>query len=738
MKKLIPYILSLFLFFGCQQDDNSSFEGEGTLRLNVKMKSEIQVATRSLTESEEKELKKDCKVRIYDTDNLIRKYQGVDNVPTDIVLPSGEYRVRVTAGDSVAASFDKKFYEGIKSFAIRKGANLLVDVTCNIGNTVTKIQFDEESLNPVFKEYEVSIAVKAENGSLKFDPENTDQMGYFSIPTDCDTLFCTFKGTTIVTDDPYEHIDTIPFVKGATLYNLTYKYKELEVELPPTGGGMVKIEVDATPIGEPREESVVLYRRPVIKAEMNGQAIDLASPYNVETGVSSEVSVMVTSSSVLKQVELSSQSFPEFLNMTESSFDLKNLTAEQITALTSGGITIGTKEESKGYALGITFSNELMRKFTATDGTRQIQFRAVDDNGKERIINWQIIASNVSVQTEEIPMYDVWATKATLYGSVLAGREPQGKLSFRYCEKGTDEWKFVNAERNDTFITAKINGLKAGTEYQYQILEGEVASNALCSFTTEQTAQLPNSGFEDWYGSKPMYVATSDKESDIFWDSGNHGSSSVSFVAKDLTVKDTSLKMEGNYSAKLESKDMIMTLGAGNLFTGKFLDIENTTKGVLGWGRPFKTRPIAITGYVRYHSETVDKYNGDGKIPKGDKDKGYMFIALGDWKGEYVSGKYGSGTWPVVVRTKSESTLFDNQNPAIIAYGEKTWDDSTEGEQMYRFTIRLDYRSEKRVPTTIIVVASASKYGDYYAGAVGSTMWLDDLKLIYDESELTE
>ena len=41
-------------------------------------------------------------------------------------------------------------------------------------------------------------------------------------------------------------------------------------------------------------------------------------------------------------------------------------------------------------------------------------------------------------------------------------------------------------------------------------------------------------------------------------------------------------------------------------------------------------------------------------------------------------------------------------------------------------------------PPPIIVVASASKYGDYFAGAVGSTMWLDDLKLIYDESELKE
>ena len=56
---------------------------------------------------------------------------------------------------------------------------------------------------------------------------------------------------------------------------------------------------------------------------------------------------------------------------------------------------------------------------------------------------------------------------------------------------------------------------------------------------------------------------------------------------------------------------------------------------------------------------------------------------------------------------------------------------------MVEFTIPLKYR-EGRIPTDIILVASSSRYGDYFAGGVGSTMWLDDLKLIYDESELKE
>jgi hypothetical protein len=35
-------------------------------------------------------------------------------------------------------------------------------------------------------------------------------------------------------------------------------------------------------------------------------------------------------------------------------------------------------------------------------------------------------------------------------------------------------------------------------------------------------------------------------------------------------------------------------------------------------------------------------------------------------------------------------------------------------------------------PTHILVVASSSKYGDFFTGGVGSTMVLDNMKLIYE------
>ncbi len=91
----------------------------------------------------------------------------------------------------------------------------------------------------------MSIAVKAENGILDFNADNLEAMGYFSLPADCDTLFCTFSATDIA-GRPYTQIDTIPQAKAATLYQLTYEYKDIEVGNPDTGGAILHLQVDAT------------------------------------------------------------------------------------------------------------------------------------------------------------------------------------------------------------------------------------------------------------------------------------------------------------------------------------------------------------------------------------------------------------------------------------------------------------------------------------------------------------
>lgn len=47
------------------------------------------------------------------------------------------------------------------------------------------------------------------------------------------------------------------------------------------------------------------------------------------------------------------------------------------------------------------------------------------------------------------------------------------------------------------------------------------------------------------------------------------------------------------------------------------------------------------------------------------------------------------------------------------------------------YTIQLEYR-DYRKPKYLIIVASASKYGDFFTGGDGSTLYLDELELLYE------
>ncbi|MBQ3990763.1 MAG: PCMD domain-containing protein, partial [Bacteroidales bacterium] len=82
----------------------------------------------------------------------------------------------------------------------------------------------------------------------------------------------------------------------------------------------------------------------------------------------------------------------------------------------------------------------------------------------------------------------------------------------------------------------------------------------------------------------------------------------------------------------------------------------------------------------------------------------------------------------------SGSQTFFNKNASdVIAYGEKFYTSTTGStSNMVSFEIPLDYKALNRIPTHIIIVASASRYGDYFAGSSSSVMNIDDLELVYE------
>ena len=85
-----------------------------------------------------------------------------------------------------------------------------------------------------------------------------------------------------------------------------------------------------------------------------------------------------------------------------------------------------------------------------------------------------------------------------------------------------------------------------------------------------------------------------------------------------------------------------------------------------------------------------------------------------------------------MVRTK-DAHLFKKDASNVIAYGELVLHNSTEGDDMIEFTIPIEYYESMKDQKVcyLLLVCSASKGGDYFAGGEGSTMYIDDFEFVY-------
>lgn len=716
-----------FCMGACKEDIDIAGE-QGTLQLSVGMSDKITVASRTLSSEEQTQLKQACKVRIYNETSLVRKYEGTDNVPSSIPLMSGTYSVRVTAGDSVAASFDQRFFEGNEEFTITKGQQSPVEVKCGIANTVLAFTWDE-SLKEAFEE-DCQVTVTSATGELVYSSANADAKGYFSLPADNRKLTCKFTATKL-TGGTYEQTTELTDAQPATLYNMTCKYTATGQET--TGGAWLTLSVDETPLSE-KTTTIGIKQRPVIVCkDADNIEYDLEQPMYLATNTKGTYYLIVSTSSPLKGALLQNDRFTEF-GVPANSMDLMNLGGKD-ASVEASGISLHAPNAimETGGTWKIQFSEELIAKMTAQEGQVTTTLTATDKNGKQRMVTWNIVVSNATVATTEAIPYEIWTSKATLHGKVTGTLASTPKFQYRVKGAGSS-WTTVDADLTGSTFSKEITGLTPGTTYEYQAMDGTQASTVTYEFTTETTFQPENASFEAVSDSSSIILIHGTGQS-TWWDTGNHGSSTMN---KNVTTPDTSVKHSGNQSLLLSSQfvgfGIIGKFAAGNLFAGKYLDTEGTD-GILGWGRPCTSRPKALKVYVRYEPATVD--NGGDYIANGATDQGIIYVAIGDWAGQEANG----GTWPFVVRTKNASSLFSTEKgtysgDGIIAYGEKTFEEAyNDGGNMKELTINLDYDNfggNQRKPTSIIIVASASKYGDYFQGGDGSKMWLDDMELIYE------
>lgn len=336
----------------------------------------------------------------------------------------------------------------------------------------------------------------------------------------------------------------------------------------------------------------------------------------------------------------------------------------------------------------------------------------------------KVYNSDSDVLTERA---DGWVNVAWMYGAGVAGTE----CGFEYREAGAENWIAVPKEYvtvNGGQFYARVPHLKANTTYECRAFsDGQRAKEV--QFSTVDMGSFPNMGFEDWHKSEKSVICPWAKDGSVFWDTGNHGSAIVGEKNVTTNVPDIRPGSTGKYAACLSSQNILgVKFAAGNLFVGEYKKTQGTN-GILGFGREFVSYPTALKGWFKYKTAPITEVSKGYEKLKNQPDTCIVWVALGDW--ELTQNAETGQKTAVEIRTDNNNNgkYFDKNDPHVIAYGEMTCGEDV--NEYKSFEVKLDYRATNRVPTSLLIVCSASKYGDYFTGGE-SVMWIDDFSLVYD------
>lgn len=170
-----------------------------------------------------------------------------------------------------------------------------------------------------------------------------------------------------------------------------------------------------------------------------------------------------------------------------------------------------------------------------------------------------------------------------------------------------------------------------------------------------------------------------------------------------------------------------MGIAAGNLFIGHFdmtYALTNTMQAT-NFGRPFDRKPLQFTGWYKYKSGGTCVDGDVNEIP-GSYDKGDIYAVL--YRNTDSDGN------DFVLHGDDVKT-----SPQIVAIAQVPDVDNT--EDWTEFTVDFEY-SEEIDPEllanrgyNLAVVFTSSIEGASFIGAIGSTLYIDEVKVICEESE---
>ena len=705
IKYIILTVLAVLSVFSCSREERGllTARGEGLLSVDIGNAPDMTVITKTV------EQEMIFRIEVINSEGVT--VATVDDHTTlagePLSLRVGHYTVRASHGKDVDAAFDEPFYAGETEVDIVEGETATAAITCALDRVKVSVSVSDK-VKEMFKLYSVAVS-NGEGGNLTYAAETFNSAGYFRCPED-KTLDYVVNLQNI-DDDVFVIEQSISGVQPKDYYTINL---DLNPEVTSSSAAAIRLTVDKT-LNEQRDTMDVNLNKPARPVLTETTGIDVSAPVRVSQGNINRIGLFnLTAAGGVQSIVLThdiqaliDKGVPASVSLLEPDSYVKDAAAAagmlwadfEIGATSVPGLldirTMLSNLEIGTYGMTLTVQDQYAQKVPIKLTLQVVPSTEVSVSGK----------------------VNAWAKKAIVTSVYNTESQPEG-LAVQYRKKGESAWTQYSGEIDvqGTEFTVQLTGLEPGTKYEvmpYTANEQNEAS--IAEFTTEDAAQLPNFSFDNWYKDGKNWYANADMGDNYFWDSGNKGANTLSEV--NPTSPEETFVVSGK-AVRMESKYVILAFAGGNIYSGSFGSVSGLGASI-NFGRPYTSRPSALHGWYSYAPKAIDKVKAPYEDLKGTMDVGKIYVALTDWSS------------PFNVNTNTGTFFVPDEDPAVIAYGELEIPESSNGEYK-EFTINLEYRDLERRPTHVLVVATASKYADYFTGGVGSVMYIDEFEFLFE------
>lgn len=639
----------------------------------------------------------DYVLRIYqnngESQKLVRKYTSDENLPPYIWLLEGNYTAVVESGKPETVSFDNSYYRGEKTFDIVGGELSTVELIATLQNIPVEVIFDQTIVEGCLEGYYVDVLIadsleEATSTTPKLNYTES-KVGYFVMPEGNTNLVWHFVGTYVYADGDQVNIDKTGVIENVEIkkhYTLRYKYsKDADGYL-----GDLIVTVDTTL--DERDDHIAFNPDP----ELKGIGFDIAERHNYVGGA--------------RQYQAKSPAEFNLVMLTvgDTSYDL--------TTQTIAGVSL---EGMGSTELLITLSDDFFNALSGGEQTFQLAVGDKDGGFASKELPYNLQGVNAAKKKD----INLWTGVGTLSATVF-GTPSSVAIE---CRKAGGEWVSYPASVSGTELySATAEGFNAGQNYEYRLVVDGKYIGANCALATEQGAQIPNGDMEDWCKDGAVVIPYH-TGINAFWCTGNWGTSALS---KNITNESSDVRpgSTGKKSANMKSEYIVVKFAAGNIYIGSWGGMSGTDAKVY-FGQPFSynAKPKAIRFWAKWNCGTIDQDKNNYGV-SGQPDLTKIFCSLTTDVHMVDSSKPTETTFSP---SSADITGGDSRYDIVLysAYMETTTS-QTEWKQI-EIPFEFYGNDPNQVPTHIILTATCSGYGDYFAGSTSSWLYIDDIELVY-------